>query len=698
MNDVMQGWGGPIRFSRKSAYEFVPTWQRGMAQPTDGDLANFMKEGYTNSLIYACIREVATSFAELPPLHLRPDESGFAKVTDSQLVALLENPSENMDGNEFRSTFATYAQTTGNVYIQKVRRSESRDRNAFFGSVKELGLVRPDYVQIVPGVRRADDIFEIKVNGVVVARLPRADVVHWKTPNPLNDFYGQSPIATLIKEGNLDIRMTEFDLAFFQNAGVPMGLLKTASKPSPDELKEIKGAFRRMFSGVKKWFEIMVLPAKEAEFQQLGLPVKDMEMPHTRELVESRICAVFGVPPILVGALVGLMRATYANYELAQRSFWSETMHPFADSVASVLTRELLPEVRTTADRGARVSFDLSGVQALQEDNTAKLETAAKLIQTGGFTVNEALDFVALPQVDAGDFYVRQINQMIEQPVTARLSRAMLLPSTKELGNRNVPRERLAERATEALAEFFVEQSGRVVGRLPKSRKAPDVGDLLPPEEERRLLEALRVFWHEAAQAGWSVGGLEVGEITPFDPIDPAVRRLLEDAGERVGGISQETRRQLQNSLVMAREQGLSVRQTANLIRDLPAFGKARAETIARTELAIADNKGAVARYRQAGIKQVQVWDGPECGWTSHDDVDHADGSIRDIDDFESYPVAHPRCVRSRGPVIEDSLAGNGHREVKEMRCPSCRKLLVRNGAVKCDRCKEEVAITKVGS
>src|SRR3989304_5974480 len=192
MNDVMQGWGGPIRFSRKSAYEFVPTWQRGMAQPTDGDLANFMKEGYTNSLIYACIREVATSFAELPPLHLRPDESGFAKVTDSQLVALLENPNETMDGNEFRSAFATYAQTTGNVYIQKVRRSESRARNAFFGP---------------------------------------------------------SPIATLIKEGNLDIRMTEFDLAFFQNAGVPMGLLKTATKPSPDELKEIKGAFRRLFSG-----------------------------------------------------------------------------------------------------------------------------------------------------------------------------------------------------------------------------------------------------------------------------------------------------------------------------------------------------------------------------------------------------------------------------------------------------------------
>jgi len=431
--DVMQAWGAPVRFSRKSATEFIPTWQRGQPQPSDVDIANFTREGYTNSLIYACIREVATSFAELPPQHLRSGKDGFDDVMDSQLVALLVNPNETMDGNEFKSLFATYAQAAGNVYIQKLRRSESRDRNQSFGSVKELGLIRPEYVEIVPGVRRSEDVFQVKVSGVVKANLPRADVIHWKTPNPLNDFYGQSPIATLVKEGNVDIRMTEFDLAFFQNAGVPMGILFTESRPSEDEKREVRSRFRSMFSGFRKWFELLILNAKDAKYQQLGLPIKDLEMPETREFVEARICSVFGVPPIIVGALVGLKQATYANYELAQKSFWSETVHPFADSIASVLTRELLSEFRTTADRGARVSFDFSGVQALQEDNTAKLETAAKLIQTGGFTVNQALDFVRLPVVDAGDFYVRQINQMIETPVTARVNgqRGVGLPAAR---------------------------------------------------------------------------------------------------------------------------------------------------------------------------------------------------------------------------------------------------------------------------
>lgn len=41
------------------------------------------------------------------------------------------------------------------------------------------------------------------------------------------------------------------------------------------------------------------------------------------------------------------------------------------------------------------------------------------------------------------------------------------------------------------------------------------------------------------------------------------------------------------------------------------------------------------------------------CGWTSHDDPDAAHGSIRDLDDFEEYPISHPNCVRAGAPFID---------------------------------------------
>jgi hypothetical protein len=46
----------------------------------------------------------------------------------------------------------------------------------------------------------------------------------------------------------------------------------------------------------------------------------------------------------------------------------------------------------------------------------------------------------------------------------------------------------------------------------------------------------------------------------------------------------------------------------------------------------------------------VQVFDGPSCGWKSHDDDDLAAGSIRSLVDAARHPIAHPNCRRAFGP------------------------------------------------
>ena len=48
----------------------------------------------------------------------------------------------------------------------------------------------------------------------------------------------------------------------------------------------------------------------------------------------------------------------------------------------------------------------------------------------------------------------------------------------------------------------------------------------------------------------------------------------------------------------------------------------------------------------------VQVYDGPECGWTEHDDPDLADGSLRTLEEADEYPLSHPHCQRAFGPVV----------------------------------------------
>lgn len=52
----------------------------------------------------------------------------------------------------------------------------------------------------------------------------------------------------------------------------------------------------------------------------------------------------------------------------------------------------------------------------------------------------------------------------------------------------------------------------------------------------------------------------------------------------------------------------------------------------------------------ELGCTHVQVRDGADCGWATHQDPDRADGSIRSIDDALAHPTAHPHCIRELRP------------------------------------------------
>jgi hypothetical protein len=65
----------------------------------------------------------------------------------------------------------------------------------------------------------------------------------------------------------------------------------------------------------------------------------------------------------------------------------------------------------------------------------------------------------------------------------------------------------------------------------------------------------------------------------------------------------------------------------------------------------VAANSGAINTARwELDAQWMQCVDGPECGFVSHQDTDHADGTIRSIDDAETYPAAHHGCIRQWVP------------------------------------------------
>lgn len=64
-----------------------------------------------------------------------------------------------------------------------------------------------------------------------------------------------------------------------------------------------------------------------------------------------------------------------------------------------------------------------------------------------------------------------------------------------------------------------------------------------------------------------------------------------------------------------------------------------------------AANAGALTTGRlDLNVTWFECVDGPECGFTSHPDTDHADGTVRSADDAAAYPLAHFGCIREWVP------------------------------------------------
>lgn len=92
-----------------------------------------------------------------------------------------------------------------------------------------------------------------------------------------------------------------------------------------------------------------------------------------------------------------------------------------------------------------------------------------------------------------------------------------------------------------------------------------------------------------------------------------------------------------------------------------PATAWARAALTAQS--ATAANTGALtATTADLEARWVQVIDGPECGWTSHPELDRAHDTLRSAEEAGTYPIAHPGCLRrfiprpdlAHDPTIEE--------------------------------------------
>lgn len=359
----------------------------------------YANEGYgKNELVYACISEKATSGPEAPLRVYRRGAVHGEPLDSHPLRLLLENPNPLMTEFDLFELLFIHLDLAGNAWWEVVRDKAGR--------VAELWPLSPDRVRIFYAPGRKVSYGYIVEDG---QKPVPVEAIHFRMPNPVDPLVGAAPMRAALRATALDNEATDFVKALLQNHAVPGTVVKMGSlQHALDEqtTERLKEKWRAAFGGRRRGEPAFLQAGMEVE--TLGLNLKDLEFPDLRSISESRICMSFGVPPVLVGAKVGLDRSTFTNYREARTSLWEETLMPAQRRIRDTIAKSLLPLVAPAAQGRPRAElrFDHSEVLALRESEHDRWQRATEAFRAGGLTINDYRREIGRAPVDGGDVFL----------------------------------------------------------------------------------------------------------------------------------------------------------------------------------------------------------------------------------------------------------------------------------------------------
>lgn len=220
--------------------------------------------------------------------------------------------------------------------------------------------------------------------------------------------------------------------------------------------------------------------------------------------------------------------------------------------------------------------------------------------------------------------------------------------------------KRYAKRVAALYADRLAKDAGPkpdVIAQMLAELNSDDLGQTLSGE----LTPAMLAAFKRAAQVGVSQVGLDMTDDITDQVDEAAVAFAKQRGGELIKDLAGTTDDALRSLLERAVEEGMSADELSDAVMNMGAFGEARADMIARTELAFAH----VAGNKQGWSESGQVVGKRSLLGDLHDvaDIcdDAADAGVVGIDqpfvDGADDPPYHPLCVCDLEPVLSEDTS-----------------------------------------
>lgn len=264
---------------------------------------------------------------------------------------------------------------------------------------REIWPLRPDRVNILPDRRQYIRGFVYQGRSGPAAYTPD-EIVWLRYFNPLEEYAGLSPLAPARLSVDMGSDGMRFNRNFFRNSAQPDFVLLTSENLTDAEVEDFYHRWEARYRGPGNAHRPAIANFIR-DIKTMGFSQREMDFIQGLRWSLEEVSRAYGVPKPL---LADLERATFSNINAAERIFWRNTIVPELKFLEEQLTRMLLPRLGYP-DLG--LEFDLSVIEALQEDENKRVSREAQLLDRGVLTINEVRRQRGLPDVPWGDTWAR---------------------------------------------------------------------------------------------------------------------------------------------------------------------------------------------------------------------------------------------------------------------------------------------------
>ncbi len=456
----------------KAAFDRQQVNKLGRPQYPDVDPGSLLKAYQRNEMVYAAI-DIKASGAMDPRLivEMKGAKSEWQEEGGHPLRRLMMKPNNYMDEAGFLRAWIVCRDTVGRFVAEIVRGANRLPM--------ELHPLNPTKVNPVPrSDGKTDWLFK---DGNEKVLLPYEDVLVHQLWNPASRWTPLAPLSVAMGSVDADSAQTDYVRAFFNNGGVPSGILKFKDRRlTQQQADEAAARWRAKYN--RAWgrqHDIGVLD-EGADYQRIGANLNELESEALRSFTESRIAMVFKVPPLIIYSYTGLLRATYSNLKEAWQGFGDYTLSPLLKEYRNWLMKSLLLEFVSedlVLGERVRLSWDMSQVAWTQEDVTEMQNRTRSNFAAGLITLNEARARIGEEPDKAGDYYMRSValvpvskdvapDELIALPAPAKSRQVKAGPTPTEV---KATRAALEKKMQLKLQRYLMKDFARVAERVGKA-------------------------------------------------------------------------------------------------------------------------------------------------------------------------------------------------------------------------------------